>query len=62
MGIVDRRLAIDRAIALARPDDVVLIAGKGHEKYQVIGDREIPFDDAVVAREALARRGGTRER
>ncbi len=62
MGIVDRRLAIDRAIALARPDDVVLIAGKGHEKYQVIGDREIPFDDAVVAREALARRGETRER
>jgi UDP-N-acetylmuramoyl-L-alanyl-D-glutamate--2,6-diaminopimelate ligase len=58
MGIVDRRLAIDRAIALARPDDVVVIAGKGHEKYQVIGDKELPFDDTDVAREALARRRG----
>jgi UDP-N-acetylmuramoyl-L-alanyl-D-glutamate--2,6-diaminopimelate ligase len=34
----------------------VLIAGKGHEKYQVIGDREIPFDDVVVSRQALERR------
>jgi UDP-N-acetylmuramyl-tripeptide synthetase len=58
MGIVDRRLAIDRAIALAKPDDVVLIAGKGHEKYQVIGDRDLPFDDVQVSREALARRRG----
>jgi UDP-N-acetylmuramyl tripeptide synthase len=59
MGIVDRGLAIDRAIALARPDDVVVLAGKGHEKYQVIGDREIPFDDSDVARGALARRRGS---
>jgi UDP-N-acetylmuramoyl-L-alanyl-D-glutamate--2,6-diaminopimelate ligase len=58
MGIVDRRLAIERAIALARPDDVVVLAGKGHEKYQVIGEKEVPFDDADVAREALARRRG----
>ncbi len=56
LAIVDRKLAIDRAISLARPEDIVLIAGKGHEKYQVIGDREIPFDDVVVAREALSRR------
>ncbi len=56
MTIVDRKLAIERAISLARPDDVVLIAGKGHEKYQVIGDREIPFDDVAVARQALERR------
>ena len=56
LAIVDRRLAIERAIGLARPDDVVLIAGKGHEKYQVIGDREIPFDDVAVARQALERR------
>lgn len=56
MAIVDRKLAIDRAISLAKPDDVVLLAGKGHEKYQVIGDREIPFDDVTVARQALERR------
>ena len=42
LAITDRALAVERAIALARPDDVVLIAGKGHEKYQVIGDREDP--------------------
>jgi UDP-N-acetylmuramoyl-L-alanyl-D-glutamate--2,6-diaminopimelate ligase len=56
LAITDRALAVERAIALARPDDVVLIAGKGHEKYQVIGDREIPFDDVDVARRALERR------
>jgi UDP-N-acetylmuramoyl-L-alanyl-D-glutamate--2,6-diaminopimelate ligase len=56
MAIVDRKLAIERAVSLARPDDVVVIAGKGHEKYQVIGDREIPFDDVAVARQALERR------
>jgi UDP-N-acetylmuramoyl-L-alanyl-D-glutamate--2,6-diaminopimelate ligase len=37
----------------------VLIAGKGHEKYQVIGDRSLPFDDVAVARAALDRRGST---
>jgi UDP-N-acetylmuramoyl-L-alanyl-D-glutamate--2,6-diaminopimelate ligase len=56
LAIPDRKLAIERAIGLARPDDVVLIAGKGHEKHQVIGDREIPFDDVEVARHALERR------
>ncbi len=56
MAIVDRRAAIDKAIGLAQPGDLVLVAGKGHEKYQVIGDRVLPFDDVVVAREALARR------
>ena len=60
MAIVDRRLAIERAISLAKPDDVVLVAGKGHEKYQVIGDKDVPFDDVVVSREALARRRGER--
>jgi UDP-N-acetylmuramoyl-L-alanyl-D-glutamate--2,6-diaminopimelate ligase len=56
LAIVDRRAAIAKAIELARPGDVVLVAGKGHEKYQVIGDRTLPFDDVAVAREALVRR------
>jgi UDP-N-acetylmuramoyl-L-alanyl-D-glutamate--2,6-diaminopimelate ligase len=54
---VDRRAAIVRAIAEAKPGDVVLIAGKGHETYQIVGDVTLPFDDAQVAREALAARG-----
>jgi UDP-N-acetylmuramoyl-L-alanyl-D-glutamate--2,6-diaminopimelate ligase len=54
--IVDRRTAITRAIDLARPGDVVLIAGKGHEKYQVIGGDVLAFDDVAVAREALDHR------
>jgi UDP-N-acetylmuramoyl-L-alanyl-D-glutamate--2,6-diaminopimelate ligase len=56
MAIVDRREAIERAIREARPGDLVLIAGKGHEKYQVIGDKTLPFDDVEVARAALGRR------
>jgi UDP-N-acetylmuramoyl-L-alanyl-D-glutamate--2,6-diaminopimelate ligase len=56
LAIVDRREAIAKAIELARPGDLVLVAGKGHEKYQVIGDRVLPFDDVAVAREALGRR------
>jgi len=56
LAIVDRREAIAKAIEAAVPGDVVLIAGKGHEKYQVIGDRVLPFDDVAVAREALKRR------
>jgi UDP-N-acetylmuramoyl-L-alanyl-D-glutamate--2,6-diaminopimelate ligase len=56
LAIVDRREAINKAIELARPGDLVLIAGKGHEKYQVIGDRVLPFDDVAVAREALTKR------
>ena len=56
LTIVDRRAAIAKAIEVARPGDLVLVAGKGHEKYQVIGDRTLPFDDVEVAREALARR------
>jgi UDP-N-acetylmuramoyl-L-alanyl-D-glutamate--2,6-diaminopimelate ligase len=55
-SVVDRAAAIERAIAIAANGDVVLIAGKGHEKYQQIGDRVLPFDDGEVARAALARR------
>jgi UDP-N-acetylmuramoyl-L-alanyl-D-glutamate--2,6-diaminopimelate ligase len=54
---VDRRAAIGRAIALARPDDVVVIAGKGHEQGQEFtAGRKLPFDDVTVAREALRAR------
>jgi UDP-N-acetylmuramoyl-L-alanyl-D-glutamate--2,6-diaminopimelate ligase len=56
--VVERAEAIERAISIASKGDVVLIAGKGHEKYQQIGDRVLPFDDGEVARAALARRRG----
>jgi UDP-N-acetylmuramoyl-L-alanyl-D-glutamate--2,6-diaminopimelate ligase len=59
LAIADRRAAIGKAIELARPGDLVLVAGKGHEKDQVIGDRVLPFDDVVVSREALVRRRTT---
>ncbi|HLJ62407.1 MAG TPA: UDP-N-acetylmuramoyl-L-alanyl-D-glutamate--2,6-diaminopimelate ligase [bacterium] len=49
----DRRLAIGRALALARAGDVVVIAGKGHEPYQILRDRTIAFDDREVARDLL---------
>ncbi len=52
---LDRRRAIERAIAEAQTGDVVLVAGKGHESYQIIGDRVLSFDDAAVAREILPR-------
>jgi UDP-N-acetylmuramoyl-L-alanyl-D-glutamate--2,6-diaminopimelate ligase len=56
LSVVDRAAAIERAVVLAEPGDLVLVAGKGHEKYQQIGDRVLPFDDGEVARAALARR------
>jgi len=51
----DRARAIADAIAMARPGDVVLIAGKGHESYQEVAGQRLPFDDADVARAALER-------
>jgi UDP-N-acetylmuramoyl-L-alanyl-D-glutamate--2,6-diaminopimelate ligase len=51
--VVDRREALAVAFRLARAGDVVLVAGKGHETAQVVGGRELPFDDRLVARELL---------
>lgn len=51
--IVDRKDAIKTAITRAKKDDMVIIAGKGHETYQIFRDRTIPFDDRQVAREFL---------
>ena len=52
----DRGRAIAAAIDLAQPDDLVLIAGKGHETYQLFADRRIHFDDREQVRAALRRR------
>lgn len=56
----DRELAIGLAVAEAKAGDVVVIAGKGHETYQIFADRTIHFDDREVARAALARRAGAK--
>ncbi len=56
LAIVDRRDAVTKAIDVARAGDLVIVAGKGHEKTQVIGERALPFDDVAVSRDALARR------
>ena len=52
--IGDRRAAIAAAVAEARGGDIVLIAGKGHEQGQIVGDLVLPFDDVAVAREVAA--------
>ncbi len=53
--VADRREAIALAVEMAGPGDAVVIAGKGHETYQVLRDRTVPFDDRQVTRAALAR-------
>jgi UDP-N-acetylmuramoyl-L-alanyl-D-glutamate--2,6-diaminopimelate ligase len=52
----DRAVAIARAIATADPQDLVLIAGKGHEDYQILGTTKIHFDDREEAAQALGAR------
>jgi len=53
VSIIDRKAAIQHAIKLAKNEDVVLIAGKGHEKFQTIGSESLPFDDVSVAEQLL---------
>jgi UDP-N-acetylmuramoyl-L-alanyl-D-glutamate--2,6-diaminopimelate ligase len=55
-SLPDRRAAIELAVRIARPEDTVLLAGKGHEDYQIVGREKLPFDDRVEARRALLRR------
>ena len=59
VGEADRARAIERAILEADARDVILIAGKGHENYQEVGGRRMPFSDREVARAALDRRGAS---
>ena len=49
--IEDRRAAIARALELATPRDVIVLAGKGHETYQVRGTTKLPFDERIIVRE-----------
>jgi UDP-N-acetylmuramoyl-L-alanyl-D-glutamate--2,6-diaminopimelate ligase len=53
----DRRAAIEQAVGLAKEEDVVLIAGKGHENYQIVAGEKRPFDDRQVAARAMGNRG-----
>ena len=54
--VLDRAEAIGFAVREAQPGDLVVLAGKGHERYQTVGGRTVPFEDAAVARQALAQR------
>jgi UDP-N-acetylmuramoyl-L-alanyl-D-glutamate--2,6-diaminopimelate ligase len=54
---VDREVAIRKVLGEAREGDVVVLAGKGHETYQILKDRTIPFDDREVARRVLRELG-----
>jgi UDP-N-acetylmuramoyl-L-alanyl-D-glutamate--2,6-diaminopimelate ligase len=51
--VSDRKEAIRKALGMAREKDTVLIAGKGHEDYQIIGTEKFPFDDRTAARDIL---------
>jgi len=54
--IADRRAAIARALELALPGDIILLAGKGHENYQIVGTERRPFDERLIVRELLGDR------
>ena len=51
--IVDRVEAIEYAVKMAKPNDIVVLAGKGHENYQVIGHEKVPFDEKSIVKEIL---------
>ena len=55
--IGDRREAINHALEMLKAGDVAVIAGKGHEHGQIIGETTLPFDDAEIAREAITMLG-----
>jgi UDP-N-acetylmuramoyl-L-alanyl-D-glutamate--2,6-diaminopimelate ligase len=56
--IPDRRDAIRAAIGMGKPGDIIVLAGKGHEDYQIIGDKKVHFDDREVARDELQKKRG----
>jgi UDP-N-acetylmuramoyl-L-alanyl-D-glutamate--2,6-diaminopimelate ligase len=60
--VPDRNVAINAAIGMANPGDVVVLAGKGHEDYQVLGDKKVHFDDREEARKAIRKRQKTDNR
>ena len=60
--IPERRAAVRHAIGLARPGDVVVLAGKGHEDYQIVGNKKLPYDDREAAREEIKKRQRTDNR
>jgi UDP-N-acetylmuramoyl-L-alanyl-D-glutamate--2,6-diaminopimelate ligase len=49
----DRATAIKLGVALMEPEDILIIAGKGHEDYQIIGTKKYPFDDRIISRKAV---------
>jgi UDP-N-acetylmuramoyl-L-alanyl-D-glutamate--2,6-diaminopimelate ligase len=55
LRIVDRKAAVLRALAIAKPDDVILLAGKGHETYQVVGEEHLPLDERAIVAAAAGR-------
>ena len=53
--VLDREEAVKRAVYMAKEDDIILVAGKGHEEYQIIGEKRIPFSDREIAYKYLKR-------